>query len=346
MRRLRGLGVVCVVVSMGANVGAQGQFLANTALPPQPVPADNPITDAKVRLGAQLYFDTRLSADRTVSCATCHRPKEGWANHGTTDTGIRGQVGGRNSGTILNAGYMHFQFWDGRAATLEEQALGPIQNPIEMGETLESVVQKLNAIPGYHEQFEAVFGTAVSAATLAKAIAAFERTVVSGPSPYDRFLEGERDALSRAAQRGLDLFRGKGHCLGCHSGPTFADQRYHNLGVGMDKPNPDLGREKISTLLSDRGRFKTPTLRNIALTAPYLHDGSEATLLAVVEFYNRGGVPNANLDPLMVPLALSEGEKSDLVAFMEALSGTPPVVEPPALPPDAASAGAASGGAL
>ena len=313
-------------------VGSAGQFLDNGPLPPLPVPADNPQTDAKVRLGAQLYFDTRLSADNTISCGTCHDPRAGWANPHPTDTGINGQVGGRNSGSIINSAYMRFQFWDGREASLEGQALGPIHNPIEMGETLENVVRKLAAIPGYREQFQQVFGADVTTDGIAKAIAAFERTIVSGPSPYDRHLMGERDALSPAARRGLRLFNGKGHCTPCHSGPAFSDQSFRNLGVGMDREKPDLGRYDHTKDPADRGRFKTPGLRNVAETGPYLHDGSAKTLRDVIDIYDRGGVPNPGLDRLVLPLALTAREKADLVAFLEALTGPVPKVEVPKLP--------------
>jgi cytochrome c peroxidase len=323
---------------------AEGGFLANGALPAVPVPPDNPQTDAKVRLGAQLYFDTRLSADGTISCATCHSPDTGWANHHPTDTGIRGQVGGRNSGTILDSAYMKYQFWDGRAGSLEEQALGPIHNPIEMGETLENVVRKLDAIPGYRAQFREVFGTGVNTEGIAKAIAAFERTVVSGPSPYDRYLAGERDAMSAAAVRGMKVFNGKAHCTSCHGGPAFSDQSFHNLGVGLKKANPDLGRENHTKHAEDRGRFKTPGLRNVALTYPYLHDGSAKTLMDVIEVYDRGGEANPDLDPLLLPLRLTAREKADLVAFMEALTGTLPAIGKPALPEDAKPGDAAPQG--
>jgi cytochrome c peroxidase len=310
----------------------QGGFLDHGLLPPVPVPADNPQTDAKVRLGQQLYFDTRLSADATISCATCHDPRAGWANPHPTDTGIKGQVGGRNSGTVINSAYMRFQFWDGRAGSLEEQALGPIHNPIEMGETLENVISKLNGIPGYKQQFNEVFGTDVTTDGIAKAIASFERSIISGPSPFDRHVTGDRSAMSAAAVRGLKLFRGKAHCTPCHSGPAFSDQSFHNLGVGMNKENPDLGRHAVTKKDADRGRFKTPTLRNIALTPPYLHDGSERTLMDVVNFYDRGGVANAHLDPLMLPLHLTARERQDLVAFLEALTGPLPKVEAPKFP--------------
>jgi cytochrome c peroxidase len=327
MRRfLVGLALALSVAALGAQQGG--------TRPPVPIPSANPQSAAKVQLGAQLYFDPRLSADHTISCATCHEPSTAWANHHSTDTGIKGQIGARNSGTILDAAYMNFQFWDGRATSLEEQALGPIHNPMEMGETLENVVRKLNAIPGYRTQFRAVFGTDVTEDGIAKAIAAFERTVVTGPSPYDRYLAGEMSALSAAAQRGLAVFSGKGRCVLCHGGPMLSDQSFHNLGVGMDRENPDVGREAVTKNPRDRGRFKTPTLRNVALTWPYLHDGSAQSLDDVLKFYDRGGQPNGNQDPMMRPLRLTDGDEADLKAFLEALSGTLPAIARPTLPPD------------
>jgi cytochrome c peroxidase len=335
MKRISLLGLLLIFLGLAFPVGpayAGGALLANGPLPAVPVPADNPQTDAKIRLGALLYFDTRLSADNTISCATCHDPRTGWANPHPTDTGIGGQVGGRNSGTVINAAYMRVQFWDGRAASLEEQALGPIHNPIEMGETLENVVQKLNAIPGYKEQFNLVFGTDVNTEGIAKAIAAFERSIISGASPYDRWLAGEKAAMSPAAVRGLHLFNGKAHCTPCHSGPLFSDQSFHNLGAGMDRPKPDLGRFEQTKDPEDTGRFKTPTLRNIEQTPPYLHTGEEKTLMDVVDLYDRGGVQNPHLDPLMMPLGLTRGEKEDLVEFLKALTGAVPTVPVPRFP--------------
>lgn len=325
-------GVVSAALVGLSPAWAQGRMFENGLMPAAPVPPDNPQTDAKVRLGAQLYFDTRLSADNTISCATCHDPRTGWANPNPTDTGIRGQVGGRNSGTVINSAHMLFQFWDGRETSLEGQAVGPIHNPIEMGETHENVVRKLNEIPGYREQFQTVFGRDADIDGIAKAIAAFERTIISGPSPYDRYLMGDRTAMSPAAVRGLHLFNGKGHCTPCHSGPMFSDQSFHNLGVGMDKEKPDLGRFDKTRDPADSGRFKTPTLRNIAQTPPYLHDGSARTLMDVMDVYNMGGTPNAYLDPLVLPLNLTSREKADLVAFMEALTGPVAEVKIPSFP--------------
>ena len=329
------LAIIILIVFLGAAftlIASQPAFAAEATLPSMPIPPGNPITDAKVKLGRQLYFDGRLSADDKISCATCHNPATGWAGHDPTDTGIRRQVGNRNSGTIVNSGYMKYQFWDGRAASLEEQALGPIHNPIEMGETLENVVRKLNAIPGYKQQFQEVFHSDVTADGIAKAIAAFERTIVSGPSPYDRAAAGDKNVLTPEAQRGMQIFFGKGGCVSCHGGPFFSDQSFHNIGVGMDAAKPDIGREAVTKDPADHGRFKTPGLRNVANTFPYMHDGKTPTLEAVVQFYNKGGIPNSNLDPLIKPLGLSETEQKDLIAFLNALTGYEPIVAPPQLP--------------
>jgi cytochrome c peroxidase len=328
--------LIVLSVTLVASAGIASQpavpLRANPALPPVAIPPDNPQTEEKVALGAQLFFDPRLSADDTISCATCHDPDTAWANHNPVDVGIGGQQGDRNSGTILDAAYMDFQFWDGRATSLEEQALGPIHNPVEMGETLENVVRKLNAIDGYRDQFDAVFGTDATVDGIARAIAAFERTVLSGPAPFDRYMDGDKTAIPPAAIRGLRVFNGKARCRTCHTGPMFSDQSFHNIGVGMDRPEPDVGRQAVTNDPKDRGKFKTPSLRNVALTWPYMHDGSERTLADVVEFYDRGGVPNPTLDIFISPLELSDGEKQDLIAFMESLTGTMPSIERPVLP--------------
>jgi len=301
-------------------------------LPPMPVSKNNPQSPEKIELGRSLFFDGRLSADGKISCATCHDPKQGWAGHDATDTGIHGRVGDRNSGTVVNSGHMKFQFWDGRAGSLEEQALGPIENPVEMGETMPNVIRKLETVPSYRKQFQAVFGTGVTADGIAKAIAAFERTIVSGPGPFDRYLAGDKKAMSPAALRGAKLFEGKGRCAACHSGPVFSDQGFHNLGVGAKAATPDVGREAVTKSPADRGKFKTPGLRNVARTYPYMHDGKTKTLADVVDYLDRGGTPNPNLDPLVRPLNLTAKEKRDLLAFLDALTGPEPVVAPPNLP--------------
>ncbi len=303
-------------------------------LKPLPEVSDNPLTSEKIALGKQLYFDPRLSADNTISCASCHDPKKGWSNADATAVGVDGQRGGRGAPTIVNSAYQQFHFWDGRAGSLEEQALGPIANPIEMNLPVEDAVKRLSAIEGYAKQFEAVFGEPVNAENLGKAIAAFERTILSGNAPYDRFKAGQSDALSEQAQVGMKLFFGKANCSGCHVGANFTDNGFHNVGVSILGEQPDMGREAISQLGGDRGAFKTPTLREIARTAPYMHDGTLATLEEVVEYYNKGATPNDHLDEEIFPLNLSADKQAALVAFLkEGLSSEDyPVVDPPELP--------------
>ncbi len=315
-------------------VAADFELQYPLGLKPQRIPADNPLTADKVALGKQLYFDPRLSSDNTISCSSCHDPKKGWSNADAFATGVRGQRGGRSAPTVINSGYATLQFWDGRAHQLEGQALGPIQNPIEMDLTLDACVEKLNKIEGYRKQFQKVFGTDVTEEGIAKAIASFERTVLSGNAPFDRYKAGDASALSEAAERGRQLFFGKANCSACHSGPNFSDAAFHNVGIGINQPEPDLGRFAETKLLGDRGAFKTPTLREIARTAPYMHDGSEKTLEDVVEYYNKGGTPNPQLDEEIFPLKLNDQQKADLVTFLkEGLSSSEyPDVEPPALP--------------
>jgi cytochrome c peroxidase len=334
VRSLLGSVAVAAVLALALPlVAGAGQFLANGLLPPVPTPPDNPQTDAKVKLGRQLYFEKRISLDRSISCATCHDPEHGWADPRPVSEGVAGAKGGRNSPTILNACYNRVQFWDGREPDLEHQALGPLQNPVEMKMTMPLVVERLKGIPGYVEEFREVFGTEPNDGGVAKAIAAFERTVISDNSPYDQYLRGDRAAMSRAAIRGLHLFKGKAHCLACHSGPNFTDSRFHNLGVGYRSGKyADVGRFGVTKRREETGAFKTPTLRSVALTAPYMHDGSEKTLADVVDLYSRGGVPNPHPDRLIVPLHLSGREKADLVAFLEALTGAPLGITAPELP--------------
>jgi cytochrome c peroxidase len=297
-------------------------------------PEDNKHSVEKVQLGKQLYFDKRLSRDDTISCASCHDPKKGWSNGEAFATGVRGQKGGRSSPTIINSAYQDLQFWDGRAKALEGQALGPIQNPIEMDMPLDEVVAKLNKIEGYKKQFQKVFGTDVNSDGIAKAIAAFERTVLSGGAPFDRFKGGDTKALSEPALRGMKVFFNRGHCSACHVGPNFTDGAFHNIGIGMDLEKPDIGREELSKQGGDRGSFKTPTLREIARTAPYMHSGKFKTLEEVVDYYNNGAFANPALDEEIYPLKLTAEEKADLVTFLkEGLSSTKyPDVEPPKLP--------------
>jgi cytochrome c peroxidase len=332
------------------------------------IPADNPLTRAKIELGRQLYFDPRLSADGSVSCADCHHPDSGYAKETQFGVGIFGQTGNRNSPASYNRILSGAQFWDGRAASLEEQAIGPIANPIEMGNTHDVCVQTVRKVEGYQVQFDKIFGDGVTIENIGKAIASFERALVTGPSPYDyyeplrvmqtRFAEDLEDLealkeedpdlfdeymavleasqanpISESAKRGRELFfSDRGGCTACHAGANFTDEQYHNLGVGMDAAEPDLGRFVVTKNEKDRGAFKTPTVRNVALTAPYMHDGSQKTLEEVVEWYAKGGHANPWLSDKVKKLDLTEQEKKDLVEFMKALTGAFPKVETGRLP--------------
>ncbi|MFQ5690255.1 MAG: cytochrome-c peroxidase [Gemmatimonadota bacterium] len=288
-----------------------------------------PVTQETLALGWQLFYDPRLSVDGTISCASCHVPDAGLADPRPGSVGVGGKVGGRNAPSVISAAFNASQFWDGRSPSLEHQALGPIQNPIEMANTLEEVERRLNAMPGYREQFREVFGAErITAELVGRAIVTFERAVLSGHSPWDRCRHAyDSAAVSETVVRGAALFEGKARCTACHVGSMFSDApfgRYHNIGVGMDAEEPDLGRHGVTQLDAHRGAFKTPILRNIAETAPYFHDGSAKTLEQVVEYYAGGGIPNPWLDPKMRALELTEEEKGHLVAFLHALTGEVP----------------------
>jgi cytochrome c peroxidase len=313
------------------------------------VPHENPVTPEKVALGRQLYYDKLLSKDGTVSCATCHDPAKGFADGKTIAEGIGGKKGARNSPTVLNAVFNEFEFWDGRAASLEEQAKGPLVNPVEMGfANHDAVVAVVRGVPAYDEQFRKIFGREATIDDVVAAIATFERTAVTGDSAFDRFHAGDAGAISESAKRGWELWNGKARCNTCHafgdSTPSLSDNKFHNIGVAaknkdfaalarraakvkdpaelaFDPEFTELGRFVVTKQPKDIGAFKTPGLRDVALTAPYMHDGSEATLLDVVNFYDKGGEPNPYLDGGVVPLKLTEQEKKDLVAFMESLTG-------------------------
>lgn len=336
MKRIaRGVALAALIASSAGIASAQDAAPKVPAgLPAVAWPKDNQPSADKISLGMQLYFDPRLSKDNMVSCASCHDPAKGFSNGERFATGVGGAKGGRSAPSVINSAYYAQQFWDGRAATLEEQALGPIQNPIEMAMTLDAVVAKLNKIDGYKSQFQKVFGTDVNSAGIGKAIAAYERTVLSGNAPYDKFKAGEPHALSKKAADGMKLFFGKARCSACHTGPSFMDNGYHNIGIGMTGKEPDVGREALSKLAGDRGAFKTPTLREIAKTGPYMHDGSLKTLEEVVEHYNKGGIANEWLDEELVPLNLTADEKDAVVVFMkEGLSSADyPAHKAPKLP--------------
>lgn len=292
------------------------------------VPPDNPLTQEKIQLGRRLFFDPLLSGDGKVACASCHQPEHGFSNSGRLPAGAHGKLGRRNAPSLLNRAYGTAFFWDGRAATLEAQALIPIESPLEMDSSVSEVLKRLRARPEYRNAFRKAFEEEVTAANLGKALASFERVLLHGDSRVDRFRAGDVAALNPAERHGLWLYESSGRCWRCHSGPNFTDERFHNTGVSWQRPPLDLGRFEVTRRDADRGCFKTPTLRAVALTAPYMHDGSFATLEDVVEFYNRGGGANSYRDPILAPLGLSKDDVSDLVAFLKALSDTAPT--PPA----------------
>lgn len=287
----------------------------------------------RARLGRWLFFDPLLSGDGTISCSTCHRPENGFSEPTPVSTGIRGQKGGRKAPSFINAAYAFYPatFWDGRAASLEEQAKGPIENPIEMDTTHELVVASVGAIASYRHFFKRAFGDVqVTIDRMAQAIADYERTRVSGNSRYDQWVDGDEDEpdyvspLSEQEIRGHELFFGDGLCATCHVGAAFTDSLFHNLGVGFDEQAgtfADVGRSAISGNEIDTGAFKTPGLRETTLHAPYMHDGSQATLRDVMEHYNQGGIANPWLSPKMQPLNLSDADLDALVAFLHALEG-------------------------
>jgi cytochrome c peroxidase len=328
-------------------------------LPPLAIPADNPMTAEKIALGRKLFFDRRLSINGTISCAMCHVPEQGYAqNELATSVGIEGRTVRRNAPTIINVAYSKTLFRDGRAASLEQQAHKPLIDPKEMGNpSHDHLIARVRAFPDYAGSFERTFGRAADITALVQAIAAWERTLLSGDSPFDLWRYGKDGAaLSAAAERGFRLFAGKAGCAGCHAigddHALFTDHDFHNTGIGADRgrespaglrveiapgvfviierkaleavsepTEPDLGRFEVTQAPADRWAYKTPGLRNVALTAPYMHDGSMATLADVAQFYNRGGSSNPGLDARLRPRGLAESEIADLVAFLESLTG-------------------------
>jgi cytochrome c peroxidase len=296
-----------------------------------PIPEDNPITEKKVELGQALFFDPRLSGNNKVSCATCHDPNLGYGDGKPTFEAYNGGHGKRNSPTVINSGYYTTNFWDGRAATLEEQALGPIENPNEMNQKLDELVEELKAIEGYEDLFLEVFSDGITEQNIAKALAAFERLIVVKDTPYDQFLQGKTDALTQQELRGLDLFTGKAFCVTCHNGPNLSDNSFYNVGLNTE----DEGRFAITGDDRDLGRIRTPGLYGITHTAPYMHNGSIATLEEVIEYYDRGGDNHPNksffMQQFMKPIGLSDQEKEELLAFLKVLGGEPPIFTKPEL---------------
>lgn len=273
-----------------------------------PAPEENPLTPAKIEAGRRLFFDRRLSRDGSISCASCHDPTRAFSDGRAIAVGIEGRIGIRNAPAIVNRGYGQSFFWDGRAATLEEQVLQPITNPDEMGSTASEAARRVG----------------MSERELSFALASYVRSILSGNSRVDRFVSGQHDVLTDSERRGFDIYRGKGGCATCHPSPTFTDEHFHNTGVAWDGHQlRDPGRFAVTGRDADRGAFKTPTLRDLPLTAPYMHDGSLATLEDVVDFYDRGGRPNPHLDADIRPLRLGSDEKAALIEFLKALEGKP-----------------------
>jgi cytochrome c peroxidase len=321
-------------------IGAPIQIEAPLGLPPVPVPVNNPVTAEGIALGRRLFYDKRLSRDNTLACASCHNPLLAFTDGQKHSTGVGGKVGVRNAPTVINAAYFPSQFWDGRASSLEDQADKPIANPIEMDQGHDVWVSKLDRDPVYKAEFRKTFGP--GPATIGKvtsALATFERTILSGNSAFDRYqYGGDKKALSPAALRGLAIFRDpkRGNCTACHTigekYALFSDGKFHNIGVGVNGEGEltDLGRYNETKVESDKGAFKTPTLRNVAKTAPYMHDGSEKTLKAVVDFYAGGGNSNPYLDKEIKEIKLSGRDRADLIEFLESLTGEmPSTVGPP-----------------
>jgi len=308
--RTRALSLSAVVILVSAC--ASGPVLGPVPLGLDlytPVPSGNALTVDKVRLGRSLFHDTRLSADGSLACASCHVPEHAFSEPKPIAVGVGGREGTRNAPALINRAWGHSFFWDGRTTSLEEQVLRPIEDPNELGSSAEDAARRVGLSPE----------------ELSAALASYVRTIRAGDSPFDRFVDGDESALSDEARLGLRIFRNRAGCTRCHAGPLFTDELFHNTGVAWvsdEKRYQDDGRFLVTGREKDRGAFKTPTLREVARTAPYMHDGSLATLEAVVDFYDAGGRPNPNLDAGVRPLNLTPEEKRALIAFLESLSGT------------------------
>ena len=364
--KIRGL-IVLLLLSWILSPGGTGPASAQAAdtaqmpteigvLPAVPVPADNPMSAAKVELGKYLFFDPRLSGDGSLGCVNCHLPDHGWTTPTKLSPAYPSNSERRNSPTLINVAYDKALIWDGRAPNLEKQALGPIKNPLHMNQNIDLLIQELSVVPGYQKRFQKVFGTGPTPDGISKALAAFERTLVTSDSPFDRYMKGEQGAVTEAAKRGMEIYRGKARCTLCHNGPNFTDSKFHNLGDPdppyMQDPkvlvairfdaqrmgvkdyqtlDKDPGRYLVTKNPADRGAFKTPTLRNVIETAPYMHNGALETLAEVIDFYDRGGGNVPNKSELVKPLGLTAQEKTDLLEFLKALTGNLPQVAKPDL---------------
>lgn len=291
---------------------------------PPPIPADNILNPARVTLGKMLFFDQRLSGDNRMSCASCHKPSNSWTDNLPRATGNNNKTLRRATPTLINIAYSKTLNWDGTAKTLEQQALIPLTSPDEMNQDLADLADELSAIATYVTLFENAYpARGISGDTIAKALASFERSIISTDSPFDIWLQGDATALSTAQQRGFQLFIGKARCEICHNGFNFTDNGFHNIGLPQDTAVNDPGRIAIINTAANYNAFKTPTLRNIAQTAPYMHNGVYQTLTQVIEHYDRGGVVKDGLSPNILPLDLSARDKSDLAAFLVSLTGKP-----------------------
>jgi len=365
MFRTLTLLLFALIATIGFVPGFNAQQIAFTSAIPLGLPEDtwnfyvpkkNPLSPAKIELGRKLFFDSRLSRDGKISCSTCHKPELAFTDGKPVAEGIEGQLGTRNSPSLFNVTFNAAQFWDGRVNTLEEQAVEPLVNPLEMGNRSHGeVVDRLCAIDEYKREFRAVFSSDPSIRAVGQAIAAYERTLISGDSDFDRYVAGDQFALSDDAKRGLATFRGKGRCSRCHivseHRPFFTDFAFHNTGVAANHPEFDrlsrqaaaaaetdqakavidklsreiggqeLGRILVTYQIFDIGAYRTPSLRNIALTAPYFHDGSAKTLADVIKFYDGGGKENFNREWDLDPLHLTDQEQHDLIAFLGSLTG-------------------------
>jgi cytochrome c peroxidase len=328
--RVFGIYVLSIALSVGtvfsAVAGVSQKYLRPATVP---APADNQWTQVRSDLGHMLFFDPRLSGSNWISCATCHNPALGWSDGLPTAIGDGQHVLARATPTIINTAYNPLQMWDGRFRSLEHQAVGPMSAPGEMNQDLDELVKELSAIKGYVKLFDQAYpGEGISKENIAKAIASFERTIVSTESPFDQWVKGDENAITADAKKGFEIFEGKGRCALCHSGFNFSDNGFHNIGLKSD----DQGRYAVRKVKILKGAFKTPTLRDIEYTAPYMHNGQYKTLEEVVEHYNRGGDVKESLSPNIQTLHLSAKEKSQLVEFMKTLTGKPKHVSIPRLP--------------
>jgi cytochrome c peroxidase len=301
-----------------------------------PHPEDNAPTPPRVELGKKLFFDPRLSGEGNMSCASCHSPLLGWSDALATGKGVKSMVLDRASPTVFNTAFNSIQMWDGRKASLEEQAMGPMEATVEMNMDTKKLFAWLNASAGYRALFNDAYpGKPIDADSLSMAIASFERTVISSSSPFDQWVAGKADAMTPDQIKGFALFIDpkKANCAACHAGANFTDNSFHNLGLAsFGKDNPDMGRYAQKPIASLKGAFKTPTVREAANTAPYFHDGSAKTLDEVVEFYSKGGIVRTNLSKSVKELALSKDEVGQLVSFMNALSSPAKPFVLPVLP--------------